>query len=58
MRRILFVAIMLAVASGFAAAQEKIAATLYKYPSCMCCDRYANYLRENGFDVTWSNTPT
>ncbi len=52
MRRILFVAIILAVASGFAAAQVKIAATLYKNPSCMCCDRYANYLRENGFNVT------
>ena len=52
MRRILFVAIILAVASGFAAAQVKIAAPLYKNPSCMCCDRYANYLRENGFNVT------
>ena len=52
MRRILFVAIILAVASGFAAAQVKIAATLYKNPSCMCCDRYANYLRENEYNVT------
>jgi hypothetical protein len=25
---------------------------LYKNPGCICCDRYANYLRANGFDVT------
>ena len=52
MKRLLFAAIIMAVASGFAAAQEKIAATLYKNPACMCCDKYANYLRANGFNVT------
>jgi hypothetical protein len=51
-KRLIFAAILLAVASGFAAAQEKIAATLYKNPDCMCCDQYANYLRTNGFNVT------
>ena len=26
--------------------------TLYKNPQCDCCEGYADYLRENGFDVT------
>lgn len=26
-------------------------ATLYKTPKCGCCEDYAKYLRENGFDV-------
>jgi hypothetical protein len=26
-------------------------ATLYKNPQCGCCEAYADYLRENGFDV-------
>ena len=26
--------------------------TLYKTPQCSCCEGYADYLRENGFDVT------
>ena len=26
-------------------------ATLYKEPECSCCDRYADYLRQNGFSV-------
>lgn len=34
---------------GWAAA-EKV--TLYKDPQCMCCEIYAQYLRDNGFDVT------
>lgn len=25
--------------------------TLYKNPQCGCCEDYASYLRENGFDV-------
>lgn len=57
MKRLLFTAIALAFASGFAAAQEQIAATLYKNPSCMCCDAYAKYLRANGFNVTVVEQP-
>src|SRR3546814_11087241 len=30
--------------------------TLYKNPSCGCCDRYAQYLRSNGFEVQPINT--
>jgi len=26
--------------------------TLYKNPQCGCCEGYADYLRENGFNVT------
>ncbi|MBY0560103.1 DUF411 domain-containing protein [Hyphomicrobium sp.] len=52
MKRFLFAVIVLVFASGFAAAEEKIAATLYKNPGCVCCDGYANYLRANGFNVT------
>jgi hypothetical protein len=26
--------------------------TLYKNPECGCCEGYADYLRENGFNVT------
>jgi hypothetical protein len=28
-----------------------IPATLYKNPQCVCCEGYAAYLRDNGFDV-------
>lgn len=28
-----------------------IAATLYKNPNCGCCEEYAKYLREHGFEV-------
>lgn len=52
MVRLFLIVTILAVTSGFSAAQEKIAATLYKKPSCMCCDEYANYLRANGMSVT------
>lgn len=52
MNRLVLAAAMLALASGLAAAEEKIAAILYKNPGCMCCDWYANYLRSNGFNVT------
>lgn len=26
--------------------------TMYKNPSCQCCDKWANYLEAEGFDVT------
>lgn len=34
-----------------ASAAETVDATLYKSPSCRCCDDYAAYLRQYGFDV-------
>lgn len=30
--------------------------TLYKNPSCVCCNIYADYLKANGFDVKIINT--
>lgn len=46
------IAALLALMSGQAAAEEIVNATLYKNPSCACCDAYANYLRSNGFKVS------
>ncbi|MEX0752837.1 MAG: DUF411 domain-containing protein [Xanthobacteraceae bacterium] len=34
-----------------AGADQKIQATLFKNPDCGCCEGYADYLRENGFEV-------
>jgi hypothetical protein len=34
---------------GWAAGQKL---TLYKDPQCSCCEIYAQYMRDNGFDVT------
>jgi hypothetical protein len=42
-----FAAVMLR--AGTAMAEE---ATLYKSPDCSCCENYADYLRENSFQVT------
>jgi hypothetical protein len=52
MKRFIFAVVILAFTFGYAQAQEKIAATLYKNPGCFCCDAYADYLRANGFNVT------
>ncbi len=52
MKRLIFAVVILAFTLGYAQAQEKIAATLYKNPGCFCCDAYADYLRANGFNVT------
>ncbi|MGI8738253.1 MAG: DUF411 domain-containing protein [Gammaproteobacteria bacterium] len=30
---------------------------LYKIPGCQCCDAYANYLQQRGFDVSVSESP-
>ncbi len=39
------------LASPLPAIATPIKATLYKNPECTCCEGYAAYLRENGFDV-------
>ena len=41
-----------ALSSGPAGAEQSYSATLYKNPQCGCCEGYADYLRENGFEVT------
>ena len=33
-----------------------IQATLYKNPHCSCCEEYATYLRQNGFEVEVKET--
>jgi hypothetical protein len=44
-------AIATMVALPLPAMAEPVRATLYRNPQCNCCDIYAAYLRENGFDV-------
>jgi hypothetical protein len=46
------VVVALLLGSTSASAEEKVAARLFKNPSCKCCDAYADYLQSNGFDVT------
>ena len=52
MRRILFLATLLMMIFAVAHAEERPKALLYKSPQCGCCEKYAAYLRRNGFDVT------
>lgn len=52
MTRFVLGILALALAAHPAAADGKVAATLYKNPQCTCCDKYADYLRANGFAVT------
>jgi hypothetical protein len=46
----------LALATPVVAGEGSRQVTLYKNPQCGCCEGYADYLRENGFEVTV--TPT
>jgi hypothetical protein len=39
------------LASPLRAIAAPIQATLYKNPQCTCCEGYATYLRQNGFEV-------
>lgn len=52
MKRLLIAILVFVFTTGLAAAEEKISATLYKRPGCQCCETYATYLRDNGFNVT------
>jgi hypothetical protein len=45
------VAILIALALPGPALADAIQATLYKSPQCGCCESYAAYLRDNGFEV-------
>ena len=42
----------LAVSTLTSAGESSRQATLYKNPQCGCCEGYADYLRDNGFEVT------
>jgi hypothetical protein len=51
--RTLLALMTLAIALGSrpGMAEQPYSATLYKNPQCGCCEGYADYLRENGFEV-------
>jgi hypothetical protein len=51
MRTGLILLALAATLGGAAQAEEARTATLYKNPACACCETYADYLRENGFEV-------
>ena len=42
----------LALSTPAVAGESSRQATLYKDPQCGCCEGYADYLRDNGFEVT------
>jgi hypothetical protein len=44
--------LVVALSSGPSKAEQPFSATLYKNPQCGCCEGYADYLRENGFEVS------
>jgi hypothetical protein len=50
-RTIRLVSLTALLAFSAPALAEPIHATLYKNPQCSCCEGYAAYLRDNGFDV-------
>ena len=51
MLRILALATFLSASLAAVQAGELHKALLYKNPQCSCCEGYADYLRQNGFDV-------
>ena len=57
MSRLILAIVAFALATLPVAAEEKVKATLYKNPDCTCCEKYADYLRSNGFDVTVIEQP-
>jgi hypothetical protein len=50
-RAIKIAAFVAAVSLPWPALADAMHATLYKNPQCGCCENYAAYLRQNGFDV-------
>ncbi len=51
MKWVVRIAALFVLMVSHAAADEVVNATLFKNPSCTCCDAYAEYLRVNGFEV-------
>jgi hypothetical protein len=51
MRELFALTVLVAALGGAAQAEEQRTATLYKNPQCACCEGYADYLRDNGFEV-------
>ena len=42
---------------GVGGAQTATDVTVYKSPTCSCCEKYVDYLRKNGFAVKTVNEP-
>ena len=57
LRRSFLTALVAVAAVPAAHAQKPRPATLYKNPDCDCCDEYAKYLRQHGFEVEVIATP-
>jgi len=51
MLRVLTLATLLLTTGISTQAEEALKAILYKNPQCGCCEGYADYLRQNGFEV-------
>lgn len=51
MLRVVCLTALFVTGAAMAHAQTAPKATLYKSPQCSCCEGYAAYLRENGFEV-------
>jgi len=51
-------AVLTLLALPLPALAGQLQATLYKNPHCSCCEAYADYLRENGFEVDVKTTDT
>jgi hypothetical protein len=43
--------LVLLLATPLPALAEGIAGKLYKHPACSCCEEYAKYLNNNGYDI-------
>ncbi|USJ28665.1 DUF411 domain-containing protein [Ensifer adhaerens] len=50
-RSIRFTGLAAFIAFAAPALADPLQATLYKNPQCSCCEGYAAYLRDNGFNV-------
>lgn len=48
--KLLLISLIL-IFAGVSAAQAATEITVYKSPTCGCCEKYVDYLRENGFAV-------
>jgi hypothetical protein len=48
--KLLMISLIFAIASA-STAQAATELTLYKIPTCGCCEKYVDYLRKNGFAV-------
>lgn len=49
--RLKILACAIALSAGMSPASAAIMATVYKSPTCGCCEKYVEYLEKNGFTV-------